>query len=42
MDAFIDIPCDIWIPAARPDVIHADNLARLQTRLVAQVINIHA
>src|SRR5579863_4373558 len=22
-DAIIDIPCDIWIPAARPDVIHA-------------------
>jgi glutamate dehydrogenase (NAD(P)+) len=34
-DAVIDIPCDIWIPAARPDVIHADNVARLQTRLVA-------
>jgi len=21
-DRVIDIPCDIWIPAARPDVIH--------------------
>ena len=31
----MDIPCDICIPAARPDVIHADNLARPQTRLVA-------
>jgi len=40
MDAVIDIPCDIWIPAARPDVIHADNVARLQTRLVAQGANI--
>jgi glutamate dehydrogenase (NAD(P)+) len=27
-DAVIDIPCDIWIPAARPDVIHAGNVAR--------------
>jgi glutamate dehydrogenase (NAD(P)+) len=35
-DAVIDIPCDIWIPAARPDVIHAGNVARLQTRLVAE------
>ena len=25
-DAIIDIACDIWIPAARPDVIHADNV----------------
>ena len=40
MDAVIDIPCDIWIPAARPDVIHADNVAPLETRLVAQGANI--
>jgi glutamate dehydrogenase (NAD(P)+) len=39
-DAIVDIPCDIWIPAARPDVIHADNVARLRTRLVAQGANI--
>ena len=25
-DAVIDIPCDIWIPAARPDVINARNV----------------
>jgi glutamate dehydrogenase/leucine dehydrogenase len=31
MEAVIDIPCDIWILAARPDVIHADNVARLRT-----------
>ena len=36
----IDIPCEIWIPAARPDVIHAGNVARLQTRLVAEGANI--
>ena len=39
-DAVIDIPCDIWIPAARPDVIHAGNAARLRARLVAEGANI--
>jgi glutamate dehydrogenase (NAD(P)+) len=39
-DAVIEIPCDIWIPAARPDVIRADNVGRLRTRLVAQGANI--
>ncbi len=29
-DAIIDVECDIWIPAARPDVIHAGNVGRLQ------------
>jgi glutamate dehydrogenase/leucine dehydrogenase len=40
LDAIIDVPCDIWIPAARPDVVHADNVARLHTRLVAEGANI--
>ncbi len=39
-DAIIDVECDIWIPAARPDVITADNVARLRTRVVAQGANI--
>jgi glutamate dehydrogenase (NAD(P)+) len=39
-DAVIDIPCEIWIPAARPDFIHVGNVARLQTRLVAEGANI--
>ena len=39
-DAVIDFPCDIWIPAARPDVIHAGNAARLRAKLVAQGANI--
>lgn len=39
-EAVIDIPCEIWIPAARPDVIHAGNVGRLQTRLVAEGANI--
>jgi glutamate dehydrogenase/leucine dehydrogenase len=39
-DAVIDIECDIWIPAARPDVVHKDNVNRLKTKLVAQGANI--
>lgn len=41
-DAIIDVPCDIWIPAARPDVLHAGNVSRLRTKLVAQGANIPA
>ena len=40
LDAVLDIPCDIWIPAARPDVVRADNVGRLRTRLMAQGANI--
>lgn len=40
IDAIIDIECDIWIPAARPDVVRKDNVARLKTKLVAQGANI--
>jgi glutamate dehydrogenase (NAD(P)+) len=40
LDAVIDVPCDIWIPAARPDIVTAGNVARLNTRLVAQGANI--
>jgi len=39
-DAILDVECDIWIPAARPDVVRADNVARLRTRLLAQGANI--
>lgn len=39
-DQVIDIECDIWIPAARPDVIHEDNVDRLRTKLVIQGANI--
>ncbi len=41
-DRIIDVACDIWIPAARPDVLRADNVGRLQTRIVAQGANIPA
>ncbi len=39
-EAVIDLPCELWIPAARPDVLHAENVARLRTRIVAQGANI--
>ena len=39
-EAVVDIECEIWIPAARPDVIRKDNVARLQTRLIPQGANI--
>jgi glutamate dehydrogenase (NAD(P)+) len=39
-DAVIDADCDIWIPAARPDVIRDNNVHRLKTRLVLEGANI--
>jgi len=39
-DAVIDIECEIWIPAARPDVVRKDNVNRLKTKLVPQGANI--
>ena len=40
VDAVIDVECDVWIPAARPDVITARNVDRLRTKLIAQGANI--
>ncbi len=39
-EAVIDMECDIWIPAARPDVIHMDNVHRLKTKLIISGANI--
>lgn len=39
-DAVIDADCDIWIPAARPDVIREENVGRLRAKLVLQGANI--
>ena len=41
-DALIGIPCEIWIPAARPDTLTTDNVGGLQARLVLQGANIPA
>jgi glutamate dehydrogenase/leucine dehydrogenase len=42
LDELVAVDCDIWIPAARPDVLHAGNAARLRARLVLQGANIPA
>ncbi len=39
-DAIVGISCEIWIPAARPDVINIDNVDRLDAKLVVQGANI--
>jgi glutamate dehydrogenase (NAD(P)+) len=36
------VECEIWIPAARPDVIREDNAPRLRTRLLVEGANIPA
>jgi glutamate dehydrogenase (NAD(P)+) len=36
----ISVDCEIWIPAARPDVIHKDNVDQLRARIVASGANI--
>ncbi len=41
-DAIVDVECDVWIPAARPDVLRRDNVARLKAKIVAQGANIPA
>jgi glutamate dehydrogenase/leucine dehydrogenase len=38
----VAVECDIWIPAARPDTLTADNAGRLRARLVLQGANIPA
>lgn len=39
-DAVVDLECDIWIPAARPDVINEKNVQRLKAKLVIEGANI--
>lgn len=39
-ESILDVSCDIWIPAARPDVIREDNLDRLQASMIAPGANI--
>ncbi len=41
-DALVGIASDIWIPAARPDVLNESNVETLQARLVLQGANIPA
>ncbi|BCX18469.1 MAG: glutamate dehydrogenase [Geminicoccaceae bacterium] len=39
-EAIVAVPCEIWIPAARPDVIHEGNVSRLEARIVVSGANI--
>ena len=41
-DAFIDVDCDIFVPAAQPDVITEENADRLKCKLILQGANIPA
>lgn len=36
----VAVPCDLWIPAARPDVLREDNIHLLEAKLVVQGANI--
>jgi glutamate dehydrogenase (NAD(P)+) len=40
VDALVDVPCDVWIPAARPDVLTEENCGRLRARVVVSGANI--
>lgn len=41
-DELVDVECDIWIPAARPDVLTEENAGRVQAKIVAEGANIPA
>ncbi|MCR9220128.1 MAG: Glu/Leu/Phe/Val dehydrogenase [Alphaproteobacteria bacterium] len=41
-DDIVDVDCDIWIPAARPDVIREDNAERFRARMILEGANIPA
>ena len=41
-DELVGVDCEIWIPAARPDVLDATNASRLRAKLVLQGANIPA
>jgi glutamate dehydrogenase (NAD(P)+) len=38
----LTVPCDILIPAARPDCIHGENVGQIKARLILQGANIPA
>ncbi|NNC74931.1 MAG: Glu/Leu/Phe/Val dehydrogenase [Acidimicrobiia bacterium] len=38
----VGVPCDIWVPAAGPDVLRSDNIDNLTARLVLQGANLPA
>jgi glutamate dehydrogenase (NAD(P)+) len=40
VDAILDADCNIWIPAARPDIVNEENESRLKAKIVAEGANI--
>ena len=41
-EAIVGIDCDIWIPAARPDVLHEENVEQVKARIILEGANIPA
>ena len=41
-EQIFSLPCEIFIPAARPETLHKENALKIQTRLVPQGANIPA
>ncbi len=41
-DQLIGVECEVWIPAARPDVVTEANAARMNTRVLAEGANVPA
>ena len=41
-DDLVAVDCDLWIPAARPDVLHGQNAKSLRAKLVLQGANLPA
>jgi glutamate dehydrogenase (NAD(P)+) len=41
-DELVGLDCDIWVPAARPDVFTEDNAGRVQARVIVSGANIPA
>jgi glutamate dehydrogenase (NAD(P)+) len=39
-EAIVDFDCDIWVPAARPDVVTEANMHRLKAKLIVEGANI--
>jgi glutamate dehydrogenase/leucine dehydrogenase len=41
-EEIVGVDCDVWIPAARPDVLHADNAGEIRAKMILQGANIPA
>ena len=41
-EGLVAVACDVWIPAARPDVLREDNVASMNTKVVVEGANIPA